>query len=320
LDLSWIDADTGEILAQQDANGDVLSNRADEHVLRVGNQRVEIHDLRLKHLLPAEGEELLGDISAAPHRLVNRFGIRARCALVWQLVEKKLHGGEHRAEDVVEVVRDAAHRFHLARLPERVDERVAFQHRHAKAFLRLILAAPLRILARRYPNAESVRGQDHSCGRLDDDGRDMSHEPEYDQEAHRDEERGAAARQERCRCEQVEGEHDHDDADVVERRRWSRDRVGPICGTIEDCAMVFNTIHGVDEKDPSTLMVPFQFDRNIKLSSVRIGYDANAPKEFIDKLREVGADPTPIGPRPQAGGSGAGGGGEARRRSTSTCR
>jgi hypothetical protein len=84
--------------------------------------------------------------------------------------------------------------------------------------------------------------------------------------------------------------------------------------------MVFNTIHGVDEKDPSTLMVPFQFDRNIKLSSVRIGYDANAPKEFIDKLREVGADPTPIGPRPQAGGSGAGGGGEARRRSTSTCR
>jgi Asp-tRNA(Asn)/Glu-tRNA(Gln) amidotransferase A subunit family amidase len=94
---------------------------------------------------------------------------------------------------------------------------------------------------------------------------------------------------------------------------WTRDRVGPICRTIEDCAMIFNAIHGVDEKDPSTLMAPFQFDRNIKLSSVRIGIDANAPKEFVDKLRELGANPKPIGPRPQlgggAGGRGGGGGG-----------
>ena len=46
---------------------------------------------------------------------------------------------------------------------------------------------------------------------------------------------------------------------------WSQDRVGPICRTVEDCAMVFNVIHGVDPKDPSTVMTPFQFDRNIKL-------------------------------------------------------
>jgi Asp-tRNA(Asn)/Glu-tRNA(Gln) amidotransferase A subunit family amidase len=90
---------------------------------------------------------------------------------------------------------------------------------------------------------------------------------------------------------------------------WTRDRVGPICRTIEDCAMVFNTIHGVDEKDPSTLMAPFQFDRNIKLASIRIGVDAAAPKEFVDKLRELGANPKPIGPRPQLGGAGGRGGG-----------
>ncbi|RPJ54553.1 MAG: amidase, partial [Acidobacteria bacterium] len=41
---------------------------------------------------------------------------------------------------------------------------------------------------------------------------------------------------------------------------WSMDRVGPICRTVEDCAMVFNAIHGVDEKDPSTVMAPFHFD------------------------------------------------------------
>jgi Asp-tRNA(Asn)/Glu-tRNA(Gln) amidotransferase A subunit family amidase len=91
---------------------------------------------------------------------------------------------------------------------------------------------------------------------------------------------------------------------------WS-DRVGPICRTIEDCAMVFNTIYGVDENDPSTVTAPFRFDRTIALSSVRIGADAHAPKEFVDKLRELGADPKPIGARPafaRGGGRGAGGG------------
>jgi Asp-tRNA(Asn)/Glu-tRNA(Gln) amidotransferase A subunit family amidase len=86
---------------------------------------------------------------------------------------------------------------------------------------------------------------------------------------------------------------------------WSQDRVGPICRTIEDCAMVFNAIHGVDPKDPSTVMTPFNFDRDIKLKSVRIGVDANAPKELVDKLKELGADPKPIGARPQLQGGGA---------------
>lgn len=92
---------------------------------------------------------------------------------------------------------------------------------------------------------------------------------------------------------------------------WSRDRVGPICRTIEDAAMVFNTIHGADEKDTSTVTAPFHFDRNIKLASLRIGVDAQAPADFIDKLKELGAKPTPIGPRPQPVGGGGGGGGES---------
>ena len=94
---------------------------------------------------------------------------------------------------------------------------------------------------------------------------------------------------------------------------WSRDRVGPLCRTIEDCAMVFNTIHGVDEKDPSTIMAPFHFDKNIKLASLRIGVDAQAPEEFVNKLKELGAVMKPIGARPQqqGGGGGGGGGGES---------
>ena len=86
---------------------------------------------------------------------------------------------------------------------------------------------------------------------------------------------------------------------------WSQDRVGTLCRTVEDCAMVFNVIHGVDPKDPSTVMMPFHFDPHIKLASMRIGVDANAPKEFVDGLRELGASLREIGPRPQLQGGGA---------------
>jgi hypothetical protein len=85
---------------------------------------------------------------------------------------------------------------------------------------------------------------------------------------------------------------------------WSQDRVGPICRTVEDCAMVFNVMHGVDPKDPSTVTMPFHFDRAIKISTLRIGVDPAAPKEFVDGLKELGAVPKEIGARPGGGGGG----------------
>lgn len=83
---------------------------------------------------------------------------------------------------------------------------------------------------------------------------------------------------------------------------WSMDRVGPMCRTSEDCAMVFSVIHGADEKDPSTLTMPFEFNRSLNLSTVRVGVDPNAPKEFVDKLRELGMRPREIGARPSVPG------------------
>jgi Asp-tRNA(Asn)/Glu-tRNA(Gln) amidotransferase A subunit family amidase len=88
---------------------------------------------------------------------------------------------------------------------------------------------------------------------------------------------------------------------------WTQDRVGPMTRTIEDAAMVFNAIHGADEKDPSTVTTPFEFDRNVKLASLRIGVDPNAPKEFVDKLRALGMRARDIGPRPTVPGMGGGG-------------
>lgn len=83
---------------------------------------------------------------------------------------------------------------------------------------------------------------------------------------------------------------------------WSMDKVGPLCRTVEDCALVFNAIHGVDEKDPATVMAPFQFDRNPDLSKLRIGYDERAPEALVATLRELGADPRPVPERPDARG------------------
>ncbi|MDE3216688.1 MAG: amidase [Gemmatimonadota bacterium] len=83
---------------------------------------------------------------------------------------------------------------------------------------------------------------------------------------------------------------------------WSQDRVGPIVRTIEDAAMVFNAIHGVDPKDPSTVTMPFQFNRHLDLASVRVGVDDEAPAELVNKLRDLGMKTVPIGARPKVAG------------------
>ncbi len=82
---------------------------------------------------------------------------------------------------------------------------------------------------------------------------------------------------------------------------WSMDKVGPLCRSIEDCALVFNAIHGSDEKDPATLTTPFRFQRNPDLSAIRIGFDEQAPEPFVEALRALGADPLPMPPLPQGG-------------------
>jgi Asp-tRNA(Asn)/Glu-tRNA(Gln) amidotransferase A subunit family amidase len=89
---------------------------------------------------------------------------------------------------------------------------------------------------------------------------------------------------------------------------WSQDRVGPLTRTAEDAAMVFNAIHGADEKDPGSITMPFHFNSNIDLSHLRIGVrqqqnpDANFTA-FVDKLKSLGAKPTDIADPPTVAGS-----------------
>ncbi|MCK4965500.1 amidase, partial [bacterium] len=46
---------------------------------------------------------------------------------------------------------------------------------------------------------------------------------------------------------------------------WSMDKVGPMCRTVEDCAVVFDAIHGTDGRDLSVVDIPFNWDYEINV-------------------------------------------------------
>jgi len=82
---------------------------------------------------------------------------------------------------------------------------------------------------------------------------------------------------------------------------WTMDKAGPMCRSIEDCALVFQAIHGASELDPSSITTPFDFQRSPDLASLRIGYTEDAPREFLSALSRLGARPTPMRPLPDEG-------------------
>jgi Asp-tRNA(Asn)/Glu-tRNA(Gln) amidotransferase A subunit family amidase len=53
---------------------------------------------------------------------------------------------------------------------------------------------------------------------------------------------------------------------------WSMDKVGPICRSAEDCALVFNAIYGPDGKDFTLVDRPFNWDPAGDIKNLRIGY------------------------------------------------
>ena len=85
---------------------------------------------------------------------------------------------------------------------------------------------------------------------------------------------------------------------------WSMDKIGPVCRTVEDRALVFNAIYGPDGVDQTLYAAPFNYDPKINLKKLRIGYlKADFEKErgerkehdeaTLNKLRELGADLIP---------------------------
>jgi Asp-tRNA(Asn)/Glu-tRNA(Gln) amidotransferase A subunit family amidase len=85
---------------------------------------------------------------------------------------------------------------------------------------------------------------------------------------------------------------------------WSMDKLGPICRSVEDCALVLEAVHGADGKDLHAADLPFRWDPALSLKDLRIGYLKSGfeaerqGKAFddatLDVLRSLGAQLTPF--------------------------
>jgi Asp-tRNA(Asn)/Glu-tRNA(Gln) amidotransferase A subunit family amidase len=82
---------------------------------------------------------------------------------------------------------------------------------------------------------------------------------------------------------------------------WSLDKIGPMCRSVEDCALVLAAIHGPDDQDLSVQEVPFNWDAQLDIKKLRVGYlkaafsntnqtaQTNAnDAAALDKLRALG--------------------------------
>lgn len=53
---------------------------------------------------------------------------------------------------------------------------------------------------------------------------------------------------------------------------WTQDRLGPLCRTVEDCAVVLQAIARPDEHDLSVIDLPFNWDAGLDVRTLKVGY------------------------------------------------
>jgi Asp-tRNA(Asn)/Glu-tRNA(Gln) amidotransferase A subunit family amidase len=74
---------------------------------------------------------------------------------------------------------------------------------------------------------------------------------------------------------------------------WTMDKLGPICRSVEDCALVLDVIHGPDGKDLSTATAGFDWNPGFDWKQLRVGYLKSEfdPSQPL-KLKEAAAGET----------------------------
>ncbi|MHB1922034.1 MAG: amidase [Chitinophagaceae bacterium] len=84
---------------------------------------------------------------------------------------------------------------------------------------------------------------------------------------------------------------------------WSSDKIGPICHSAEDAAIVFSAIHGTDGLDNSAGNFPFNYSGKVNWKTLKIAYarnyidslPQNSPeKNTLNILKKLGAHLIPI--------------------------
>ncbi len=84
---------------------------------------------------------------------------------------------------------------------------------------------------------------------------------------------------------------------------WSLDKIGPICRSAEDAAIVYHYIHGTDEKDAGSVNHAFNFNGKQDIKKLRIAFADNyfqrLPKDamewsVLETYRAMGVEVTPV--------------------------
>jgi len=64
---------------------------------------------------------------------------------------------------------------------------------------------------------------------------------------------------------------------------WTMDKLGPMCRSVADCALIYNIIRGSDNLDRSVIDVPFQVPRLNQIANLRVAYVESAFKDTSTK-------------------------------------
>jgi Asp-tRNA(Asn)/Glu-tRNA(Gln) amidotransferase A subunit family amidase len=64
---------------------------------------------------------------------------------------------------------------------------------------------------------------------------------------------------------------------------WSMDKIGPICRSVEDCAIVLQAISGPDNEDQSVCDFPCGYEYDMDLGKLKVGYLRSAFEEKYDQ-------------------------------------
>jgi Asp-tRNA(Asn)/Glu-tRNA(Gln) amidotransferase A subunit family amidase len=84
---------------------------------------------------------------------------------------------------------------------------------------------------------------------------------------------------------------------------WSLDKIGAMCRTVEDTALVVAAINGFDKVDPGSIAAPLGYDATLPVKGLRVGYfpsDLALPeahdldREALEAARRVGLDLVPL--------------------------
>jgi len=80
---------------------------------------------------------------------------------------------------------------------------------------------------------------------------------------------------------------------------WTMDKLGPICRTVEDCALVLDAIHGPDGHDRTVHDAAFNWDAGLDWKKLRVGYLKNDFEPTPPSDQPAAAEEPPATPEEQ---------------------